>query len=112
MVGAQSSAAVFAGGAWLPSIIVGATSGVDANHWLFLPGFGPFIAYAARDSCVQSPTDPTSCFADAGTRIALIFDGGLQVTGLLLMLIGLPTSSQVTWSVSPTVGGLSIHGTF
>lgn len=103
---------VLLGGAWLPSVIVGATSGVDANHWLFVPVIGPFIAYATRDSCPQSPTDPTSCFADAGSRIALAFDGALQTTGALLMLIGLPTSSTVTWGVAPTANGIQIHGRF
>jgi hypothetical protein len=103
---------VLLGGAWLPSVIVGATSGVDANHWLFLPILGPFIAYGTRDACPQSATDPTSCFADSGTRIALAVDGALQATGVLLMIIGLPTSSDVRWGVTPTLGGLSIHGTF
>lgn len=100
------------GGAWVPSIIVGATSGVDANHWLFLPIAGPWIAYATRDACPQSTSDPTSCFADAGTRIGLAIDGVLQATGALLMLVGLPSSSDITWGVAPTASGISIHGRF
>jgi len=103
---------VLLGGAWLTSVIVGATSGLSANQWLFVPFAGPFAAYAARDACTPTANDPTSCFEDGGTRVALAFDGALQITGLLLMIIGLPTTSDVQWSVTPTLGGLSLHGAF
>lgn len=111
---------VLLGGSWLPSIVVGATSGVDANHWLFVPIVGPFIAYATRDACPPSE-DPTACFADAGTRIALIADGIFQSTGAILMLVGLPTTAEVRWGkdarlrIAPTFGryaGLSLEGSF
>lgn len=112
--------AALLGGAWLPSVIVGATSGVDANHWLFVPVVGPWIAYAARDGC-QPAVDPRPCLNDASERIGIIADGILQSTGAVLMIVGLPTSAEVRWGksarlhVGPRVGrfsGVSIDGIF
>jgi hypothetical protein len=114
--------AALLGGGYLPSMIVAATSSVAANHWLYAPVVGPWVAYAARDSCATGPVDPTSCFADAATRIALIFDGIVQSAGLILVLVGLPTTSVITWGkdgktalrVDPMLGhpGLSLSGSF
>ncbi len=106
------------GGGWLPSIVVAVTSSVDANHWLYLPAIGPWIAYAMRDACTS---DPSVCFSDATERVALIADGIIQSTGAILMIVGIPTSAEVRWGkqararFSPLVGlrtGLSIEGTF
>jgi hypothetical protein len=108
------------GGAWIPSIVVAATSSIDANHWLYLPVLGPWIAYVTRNACVQA-VDPTPCLTDAADRVALIADGIFQGTGALLMVLGIPTSAEVRWSkqararITPLVGlrtGLSIEGTF
>ncbi len=106
------------GGAWLPSVIVGAVSNVDANHWLFVPVVGPWIAFAVRDACTQ--TDSSVCFEDAGTRVALIADGIIQSTGAVLMLVGLPSSAEVRWTKQATIriapmfgnAGVSLSGTF
>ncbi|HEY1956663.1 MAG TPA: hypothetical protein VGH28_13680 [Polyangiaceae bacterium] len=108
---------VLLGGAWLPSVIVGATSSVDANHWLYVPIIGPWAAYAARDACTPS-VDPRPCLADAGERIAIIVDGILQSTSAVLLVVGLPTSATVTWGkqarlrVAPSLGGITIDGRF
>jgi len=108
------------GGGWLPSVIVAATSSVDANHWLYVPVVGPWVAYATRDACMPA-VDPTPCLNDAGERVAIIFDGIVQSTGAVLMLVGLPSSAEVRWGkqarlrIAPLVGlhsGLSIEGTF
>lgn len=108
------------GGAWLPSVIVAATSGIDANHWLYVPVAGPWAAYAARDACTPA-VDPRPCLGDAGERVALIADGILQATGAVLMLVGLPTRAEVRWGkeawlrVEPSVGvttSLSVRARF
>jgi hypothetical protein len=108
------------GGAWLPSIVVAATSSIDANHWLYMPIFGPWIAYATR-AALSCATDPTPCLSDAADRVALIADGILQSTGALLVVLGLPTSAEVRWGkearlrIGPLVGwsnGLRVEGTF
>ena len=103
------------GGAWIPSIIVAASSSIDANHWLYVPVVGPWAAYATRDACVPAQ-DPRPCLNDAGERVALIVDGILQATGAALLIVGLPTSAEVRWGkqarvrLSPLTG--SITGTF
>ena len=111
--------AAMLGGAYLPSLVVGATSSTDA--WLFAPVVGPWIDYVTRDAC-QTNADPTSCFGDSAQRIALIFDGIVQGAGLILVLVGLPSTSMITWGkdgktalhLAPTIGnpGLSLSGTF
>ncbi len=111
-------AALFVG-AYIPSLIVGATSSSD--HWLLAPVIGPWIDYATRDAC-QVTVDPTSCFGDSAQRIGMIFDGIIQGTGFVLVLVGLPTASMITWGkegknalrITPMLGhsGLSLSGTF
>jgi hypothetical protein len=104
-------------GAWLPSLIVGAASGIDANHWLYLPAIGPWIAYATRDACTPA-TDPRPCLNDAAERVGLIADGIIQSTGAVLMAVGIPSSAEVRWGkegrarIGPSLGGLRIEGTF
>lgn len=88
--------AALLGGAWLPSVIVGATSDIDANHWLYVPVAGPWVAYAMRDACAPD-VDPRPCLNDAGARVGLIIDGILQTTGLGLLLVGLPSSAELKW---------------
>jgi len=109
------------GGAWLPSVIVAATSGIDANHWLYVPVVGPWAAYATRDACTPA-VDPRPCLNDAGERVAIIIDGILQTTGAVLLIVGLPTSAEVRWGkqawlrLGPGVVGsapaISVHGVF
>ncbi|HSQ64505.1 MAG TPA: hypothetical protein VLM85_14875, partial [Polyangiaceae bacterium] len=107
------------GGAYIPSLIVGATSSTDT--WLLAPVVGPWIDYAKRDAC-QPAVDPTPCLGDAAQRVGLIADGIVQSTGFVLVLVGLPSASMITWGkegkntlrLAPTVGhaGLSLTGTF
>jgi hypothetical protein len=87
---------VLVGGAWIPSVGVAATSNVDANHWLYLPVLGPWIAYATR-AALSCATDPTPCLSDAGARVGLIADGILQTSGILLLILGLPTFTELRW---------------
>ncbi|HEY2366783.1 MAG TPA: hypothetical protein VGH87_10365 [Polyangiaceae bacterium] len=89
--------AALLGGAWLPSVIVAATSDIDANHWLYVPVAGPWVAYATRDACTPD-VDPRPCLNDAGARIGLIIDGILQTTGFGLLLVGLPSSAEIQWN--------------
>jgi hypothetical protein len=105
------------GGAWLPSVIVAATSSVDANHWLYVPAIGPWIAYATRAACTPQ-VDPRPCLNDAAEHVALIADGILQSTGAVLLVLGIPSSAEVRWGtqaharIMPLPGGISISGTF
>ncbi len=111
---------VLLAGGWLPSIGVAATSSIDANHWLYVPVVGPWIAYATR-AALSCATDPTPCLSDGFERVALIADGIIQGTGAALMVVGLPTSAEVRWGkdarlrIGPLIGsshGLRVEGTF
>jgi len=87
---------------WVPSIVVAATSSIDANHWLYVPVVGPWVAYATRDACAPA-TDPRPCLNDAGERVALIVDGIVQATGAALLMVGLPTGAEVRWGKTASV---------
>ncbi len=90
-------AAILAGG-WIPSIYVAASSNVGSDGWLAVPAFGPWIALASRPDCVPDPSTPLpTCLDDSTARIALIADGILQTAGLGLLILGLPTHTDVTW---------------
>jgi hypothetical protein len=83
-------------GAWIPSIVVAATSSIDANHWLYVPAIGPWIDYATRAACTPS-VDPRPCLNDAAEQVGIIADGILQTTGAVLMVLGIPSTAEVRW---------------
>ncbi len=121
------SALIFGGSlfalGYIPSVAVAAGSPHDYDRMLYLPLFGPWVDLVQRDNCTPDPIDPTKCFADGTARIGLIVDGIVQDTGLLLMLVGLPSYAVVEWGkkkqarvrVGPTFGrvnGVGVQGSF
>lgn len=106
---------------YIPSIAVAASSPHDYDRMLYAPLFGPWIDLVQRDNCTPDPIDPTKCFGDAAAHIGLIADGIIQDTGLLLMLVGLPSYAVVKWGdhaslrVGPVFGtttGIGAQGSF
>ncbi|CAN5119591.1 hypothetical protein BH09MYX1_BH09MYX1_62000 [soil metagenome] len=114
--------AVALGLGWLPSLYVAASSSVGSDGWLAVPGFGPWIALAARPECIPDPSTPSpTCLDDGTSRIGLVADGILQTAGLALLIFGIPSHTEITWSkdaklqVVPMFGvanGLTLRGTF
>ena len=105
---------VLLGGAWIPSIAVAAVSSVEADHWLYVPIVGPWVAYITRAS-LSCATDPTPCLSDAGERVAILADGIIQTAGALLLAVGLPTFAEVRWGKDARVRfgpSLTIQGVF
>jgi len=95
------------GSAYVTSLIYGlATCGAQTScragsGWLYLPIAGPFVTSA------QAPT--------TGGQALAAFDGGVQVLGVALTIVGFALPRKyVSWqtktatlTLSPTVGGLS-----
>jgi hypothetical protein len=99
------------GSAYVTSLIYGlATCGAQTNcrsgsGWLYLPIAGPFVTSA------QAPT--------TGGQALAAFDGGVQVLGVALTIVGFAMPRKyVTWqtktatlTLSPTVGGAANSAT-
>jgi hypothetical protein len=95
------------GSAYVTSLIYGlATCGAQTNcragsGWLYLPLAGPFVTSA------QAPT--------TGGQALAAFDGGVQVLGVALTIVGFAMPRKyVTWqtktatvTLSPTIGGVA-----
>ena len=107
--------------AYVPSVYVAATSSTKGEGWLALPVFGPWAALGARNDCVPDPTSPgPTCAPDATSKIGIITDGIIQGVSAGILLVGLPSHTEITWPggqarLVPTLGsanGLSVVGKF
>ena len=109
--------------AYVPSIYVAASSSTKSEGWLAVPVIGPWAALGAREACVPDPNSPgPTCAGDATSKIGLITDGIIQAVSTGILLVGLPSHTEVTWPstqasmrVVPTLGttnGLAVVGRF
>ena len=89
------SGVVIFGVSYLPVLVVGATSGLDADHTLFVPIAGPWIDFAQRPGC--SPA--SQCNGENTDRVLLALDGVLQGVGALTIVGGLLTTAHETKTV-------------
>jgi hypothetical protein len=99
------SGLVILGVAYLPAVIVGATSGLEADHTLFVPIAGPWIDFAQRPGC--SPA--TQCNAENTNKVLLATDGVVQALGALTVIGGFVTPARVTTSVRSKRAGLEVR---
>jgi hypothetical protein len=101
--------------AYMPMVVVGASSRLSADRTLLVPIAGPWIDLAQRPSCAPAP----ACTSESSTRGLLVVDGVFQGVGALTLLAGLPTSetrtvqlvaSPATLRVSPAQLGTRSYG--
>jgi uncharacterized membrane-anchored protein len=99
MVG--SGLALF-GISYTPALVVGASSGLEADRTLFVPLAGPWIDLTQRPGC--SPA--TSCNEENTDKVLLVIDGVLQAIGAVTTVSGLLTTAHSTKTVvrSATLG--------
>jgi hypothetical protein len=71
-------------GAYIPGVVVAASSDHDGDKWLYAPLIGPWIDLATR-GCGDSIPTPT-CGTNGFDRAALIGSGSLQALGVIGML--------------------------
>jgi hypothetical protein len=96
------SGAVAFGFAYVPMVVVGASSSLNADRTLLVPLVGPWIDLAQRPSCTPGMT----CSSESSTRALLVVDGVFQALGALMFVGGLVTSESRTVPLaasSPTV---------
>jgi hypothetical protein len=80
---------------YLPAVVVGATSGLDADRTLFVPLAGPWMDLTQRPHC--GPV--VSCGAEGTAKVLLITDGVFQAIGAISIVGGLLTTTHETRTV-------------
>jgi uncharacterized membrane protein len=101
------------------SALVGATSNVDADRYLFVPLVGPWVDLGQRPGC---PITAPSCNSETAARVGLVFDGLFQDIGALMVISGLlwrhelivrrVAHVQISPWFGPTGSGLAVNGSF
>lgn len=90
---------------YLPVVIVGAASGLDADHNLFVPLAGPWIDFAQRPDCPAG----TSCNVENTNRVLLAVDGVFQAIGALTIVGGFLNTAHETKTVRSARLGPTLH---
>jgi hypothetical protein len=89
------SGIVIFGLSYIPAVIVGASSGLNADRTLFVPIAGPWIDLTQRPGCAPA----SSCNAENTAKVALVIDGIFQGIGALTVLGGFLTTAHETKTV-------------
>jgi hypothetical protein len=71
-------------GAYIPSVVVAASSDHDGDKWLYVPVAGPWVDWAVR-GC-GSGDNPATCGVNGFDRVGLIASGAVQGLGVLAMI--------------------------
>jgi hypothetical protein len=80
---------------YLPAVVVGVTSGLDADRTLLVPLAGPWMDLTQRPKC--GPV--VSCNAEDTAKVLLITDGIFQAIGALTIVGGFLTTVHETKTV-------------
>jgi hypothetical protein len=79
-------------GAYIPSVVVAASSDHDGDKWLYVPVAGPWVDWATR-GCT-SGANPATCGINGFDRIALIASGSAQALGVFAALWSFATPQK------------------
>jgi hypothetical protein len=99
------SGVIIFGVGYLPAVIVGATSGLEADQTLFVPIAGPWLDLAQRPGC--SPA--SQCNVENTNKVLLATDGVVQALGALTVIGGFLTPAHQTTSVRTRRAGLKLR---
>lgn len=80
---------------YLPAVVIGATSGLDADRTLFVPLAGPWMDLTQRPRC--GPI--VSCNTEDTDKVLLITDGVFQAIGAISIVGGFLTTTRETRTV-------------
>jgi len=89
------SGIVIFGLSYIPAVVVGASSGLNADRTLFVPIAGPWIDLTQRPGCAPA----SSCNAENAAKVGLVIDGIFQGIGALTVLGGFLTTAHETKTV-------------
>jgi hypothetical protein len=101
------SGIVLFGFAYVPVVVVGATSGLSADRSLLIPIAGPWLDLTQRPGC--KPAD--SCPSEESAKVLVVVDGVFQALGALTAFGGLlATTHEATVHVAPAQIGAGGYG--
>jgi hypothetical protein len=80
---------------YLPAVVVGATSGLNADRTLFVPVAGPWIDLTQRPGCAPG----TSCNGENTAKVFIVVDGVFQAIGALTIIGGFLSTAHETTTV-------------
>jgi hypothetical protein len=69
---------------YIPAVVLGATSGLNADQTLLVPVAGPWIDLTQRPGCAPN----TSCNSENQAKAFLVIDGVFQLIGALTLVGG------------------------
>jgi hypothetical protein len=112
-----ASGIVIFGLAYVPAVVVGSSSGLDADRTLLVPVAGPWIDFTQRPGC----SGGSGCNQENTNKVLLVTDGVFQGIGVLTTLGGFLTPAherttvelagvQPTWHLSPASFGAGAYG--
>ncbi len=90
---------------YIPAVVVGATSGLDADRMLFVPLAGPWMDLAQRPRC--GPV--LSCKPEDTDKVLLVTDGVFQAIGAITIVGGFLTTSHERRTVRAADRGLTLR---
>jgi hypothetical protein len=90
---------------YLPAVVVGATSGLDADRTLFAPLVGPWMDLTQRPHCGLV----VSCGAEGTAKVLLVTDGVFQAIGAISIVGGLLTTTHETRTVHAAATGPTLQ---
>ncbi|MGO9839272.1 MAG: hypothetical protein ACLP1X_34250 [Polyangiaceae bacterium] len=80
---------------YLPAVVVGATSGLNADRALFVPIAGPWIDLTQRPGCAPG----VSCNGEDTAKVFIVVDGVFQAIGALTIIGGFLSTAHETTTV-------------
>jgi hypothetical protein len=94
--------------AYIPSVIVAGTSGLAADHHLFVPVVGPWLDLGERPGCAAGSTN---CDGETTNKVLLAADGVFQGLGVLTVIAGFlnPERDRVLVTTSKGPEAPSFH---
>jgi hypothetical protein len=90
------SGLVLFGLSYVPALVVGTSSRLDADHTLVVPIAGPWMDLAQRPGCYASGS---ACNGENTSKVLLVTDGVLQAASVLVTLSGLFAPAYQTTTV-------------
>jgi hypothetical protein len=112
------SGIVIFGLAYVPAVVVGSSSGLDADRTLLVPVAGPWIDLTQRPT---SCSGGSACNQENTNKVLLVTDGVFQAIGVLTTVGGFLTPAHErttvetasvgpTWHLSPASLGAGAYG--
>jgi hypothetical protein len=100
------SGLVIFGLSYIPAVVVGSSSSLDADRTLLVPVAGPWIDLAQRPGCGNGDS---SCNNENTNKVLLVTDGVFQAIGVLTTIGGFLTPAHERTTVQDADNSPKVH---